>query len=86
MNGLPAIILLTCILLTAVVALWRIYTAESNGDRLLGIQLIGTTGIAALLVTAASTGNTVWLEVALVLALLAAAITTAMVQLWRRRA
>lgn len=81
MNGLLAIILLT-----SVAALWRIYRARSNGDRLLGIQFIGTTGIAALLVTAASTGTTVWLEVALVLALLAAAITTAMVQLWRRRA
>ena len=81
MNGLLAIILLT-----SVAALWRIYQADSNADRLLGIQLIGTTGVAALLVTAATTGNTVWLEVALVLALLAAAITTAMVQMWRRRA
>lgn len=80
MNGL-----LVIILLTAGAPLWRIYRAETNGDRLLGIQLVGTTGIAALLVMAQSTGQSVWLEVALVLALLAAAITTALVQLWRRK-
>jgi len=77
--------LLTLILLTSGAALWRIYRADGSGDRLLGIQLVGTTGIAVLLITAESTGNGAWREVALVLALLAAVITTALVQLWRRR-
>lgn len=78
-------VLLTFILLTAGASLWRIYRAQNHGDRLLGIQLLGTTGIAALLIIGQLTQESVWRDVALVLALLAAAVTTAMVQLWRRK-
>lgn len=77
--------LLALILLTSAAALWRVFRAQGSADRLLGIQLTGTTGIAALLIMAETTGAAVWREAALVLALLAAVITTALVQLWRRR-
>jgi multicomponent Na+:H+ antiporter subunit F len=72
------------ILVTAVAGLWRITHAATTADRLLGLQLLGTTGIAFLLVLAEWLGEAVWRDVALILALLAAVITIALVQLLRR--
>jgi multicomponent Na+:H+ antiporter subunit F len=75
--------LASVILLTAVAGLWRISHAASTADRLLGIQMLGTTGIAFLLVLAEWQQDPVWRIVALLLALLAAVITAALVQLLR---
>jgi len=72
-----------CLLLTGLAALWRVIRGPSMPDRLLGIQMLGTTGIALLLVLAQWLQNDTWREVALVLALLAAVITVALVQLLR---
>jgi multicomponent Na+:H+ antiporter subunit F len=75
--------LTSVILLTAGAGLWRISHAASTADRLLGIQMLGTTGIAFLLVLAEWQQDPVWRIVALLLALLAAVITVALVQLLR---
>lgn len=77
--------LTSAILLTAVAGLWRISHAASTADRLLGLQMLGTTGIAFLLVMAEWQQAHVWRIVALILALLAAVITMALVQLLRSR-
>lgn len=77
--------LASAILLTALAGLWRISHADTTADRLLGLQMLGTTGIAFLLVMAQWLEQAVWREVALILALLAAVITVALVQLLRGR-
>jgi multicomponent Na+:H+ antiporter subunit F len=71
------------LLLTGLSALWRVTRGPSMPDRLLGIQMLGTTGIAFLLVLAVWRQDDTWRYVALVLALLAAVITVALVQLLR---
>lgn len=75
--------LTSAILLTALAGVWRITHANTTADRLLGLQMLGTTGIAFLLVMAQWLDQPVWREVALILALLAAVITVALVQLLR---
>ncbi|MDP2283936.1 MAG: monovalent cation/H+ antiporter complex subunit F [Pseudohongiella sp.] len=75
--------LASAILLTATAGLWRISHAATTADRLLGIQLLGTTGIAFLLLMAEWQQAPVWRVVALILALLAAVVTAALVQLLR---
>lgn len=77
--------LASLILLTSLAGLWRISHAASTADRLLGLQLLSTTGIAFLLLLAHWENNPVWRDVALVLALLAAIITVALVQMLRVR-
>jgi multicomponent Na+:H+ antiporter subunit F len=77
--------LASAILMTAVAGLWRISHAETTADRLLGLQMLGTTGIAFLLVMAEMLQESVWRIVALILALLAAVISIALVQLLRGR-
>lgn len=74
------------ILLTALAGVWRMSHAASIADRLLGLQMLSNTGIAFLLLLAQWQNNPVWRDVALVLALLAAVITMALVQMLRRRA
>lgn len=75
--------LASAMLLTALAGVWRITHASTTADRLLGLQMLGTTGIAFLLVMAQWLDQPVWREVALILALLAAVITVALVQLLR---
>lgn len=74
------------ILMTALAGVWRMSHAASIADRLLGLQMLSNTGIAFLLLLAQWQNNPVWRDVALVLALLAAVITMALVQMLRRRA
>lgn len=74
------------ILLTALAGVWRMSHAASIADRLLGLQMLSNTGIAFLLLLAQWQDNPIWRDVALVLALLAAVITMALVQMLRRRA
>lgn len=71
------------VLITAGAGLWRIIRGPLNADRILGVQVITTSGIAALLVLAAWYQQPVWRDVALLLALLGAVVTVALVQLLR---
>jgi multicomponent Na+:H+ antiporter subunit F len=74
------------LLVTGFAGLWRIVRGPVTADRMLGVQMMGTTGIGMLLVLAQWQQEAVWREVALVLALLASMLTAAMVQLLRSRA
>ncbi|MGH6836293.1 MAG: monovalent cation/H+ antiporter complex subunit F [Methylocella sp.] len=60
------------ILFTVAVGLIRILSGPSNEDRMMAAQLLGTGGIAALLLVAGATGVRGVEDVALGLALLAA--------------
>jgi len=71
------------LLLTGGAGVLRIMRGPHQADRLLGIQMLGTTGITLLLVMAEWLQQSVWRDVALVLALLAAVIVAAFVQLLR---
>ena len=65
--GLAAILLLS-----VAAALWRVHRGPSAADRMMGAQLIGTGGVAVVLLLAAAGGPEAAIDVALVLALLAA--------------
>lgn len=67
------------ILLTVAVGLVRILAGPANVDRNMAAQLLGTGGIAALLLVAAATGARGAEDVALGLALLAAFASVAFV-------
>ena len=72
------------LLWTVVIGLWRVLRGPGRVDRLLAVQLFGTTGAALLLVMAQWQGAPGLRDAALVLALLAAMISAALVQLLRR--
>lgn len=61
-------VLLLCIVLGLLQLVWGRHPA----DRLMAVQLLGTTGVAILLLTAQAYGSPALRDVALVLALLAA--------------
>jgi multicomponent Na+:H+ antiporter subunit F len=67
---LPLIALL--LLLIALCGLHRIVAGPTAADRMLAVQLLGTTSVAILIVLALATGQTALFHVALVLAVLAA--------------
>jgi multicomponent Na+:H+ antiporter subunit F len=69
------------IILTVAIGLVRILRGPDDVDRLMAVQLLGTGGIAALLLTAYATGVPGVDDVALGLALLAAFATMAFVNL-----
>ncbi|MFC7476452.1 monovalent cation/H+ antiporter complex subunit F [Dankookia sp. GCM10030260] len=60
------------VLLTAMVALARALRRRAAADRMMAAQLLCTAGVAALLLLAVATGTPSIVDVALVLALLAA--------------
>lgn len=72
------------LLLTIVIGLGRVVFGPSRVDRLLAIQLFGTTGTALLLVLAQWQDQPALRDVALLLGLLAAVASAALVQLLRR--
>lgn len=72
------------LLLILLVGLWRVLLGPGRVDRLLAVQLFGTTGTALLLVLAQWQGAPALRDAALVLALLAAIVSAALVQLLRR--
>ena len=76
-------VLVGLLLLTLVPALWRVIHGPTRSDRLLAVQLFGTTGAAALLLLASLTDTPALREVALILALLAAVLSATLVQLLR---
>ncbi|TLX54253.1 portal protein [Stutzerimonas nosocomialis] len=73
------------LLLTIFLGLARIFRGPGRVDRLLAVQLFGTSGTALLLVLAQWQDEPAYRDVALVLALLAAMVSAALVQLLRRR-
>lgn len=64
--------------------LWRILLGPSEADRMMAAQLVGTDGVAVLLLLAVATGNPPIVDVALMLALLAAFASVAFVRDTRR--
>lgn len=73
------------LLATLLAGIWRIAQGPTVADRVLGLQMSGTTGIALLLVLAEWQQFAPLRDVAAVLALLAAVITIALVQILRSR-
>jgi len=57
---------------TVAIGLLRILRGPGDADRVMAVQLLGTGGIAALLLAGAATGEAARVDVALTLALLAA--------------
>lgn len=78
-------LLATLLLLSIAAGLWRLVRGPTRADRLLTVQLFGTTGAAVLLVLAHAQDQPALIEAALVLAVLAAVVSAALVQLMRRR-
>ncbi|MBS3997109.1 MAG: hypothetical protein KGZ67_07170 [Hydrogenophaga sp.] len=74
------------LLLTILAGLWRVLRGPSRADRLVAIQLFGTAGTALLLVLAEWQAQPALRDAALVLALLAAVLSAALVQYLRGRA
>jgi multicomponent Na+:H+ antiporter subunit F len=68
------------VLLTVALALARILIGPSPIDRMMAAQLLGTGGIAVLLLLAAATGVPAAVDVALTLAVVAAFASAAFVQ------
>jgi multicomponent Na+:H+ antiporter subunit F len=60
------------VLAMVALGLWRILRGPGDADRIMAMQLLGTGGIAALLLLAAGTGVGAVVDAALTLALLAA--------------
>ncbi|GAB6390237.1 monovalent cation/H+ antiporter complex subunit F [Stutzerimonas marianensis] len=72
------------LLLTIIIGLGRVLLGPARVDRLLAVQLFGTSGTAVLLVLAQWQAEPALRDVALVLGLLAAVASVALVQLLRR--
>ena len=68
------------ILLSVAAGLALIRRGATPGDRLLAVQLVGTGGVAVLLVLGAATGQEALVDVALVYALLASGLLIAFVK------
>ncbi|KIL02637.1 monovalent cation/H+ antiporter complex subunit F [Stutzerimonas balearica] len=77
-------VLAAFVLLTLLLGLVRVVRGPARVDRLLVIQLFGTAGTAVLLVLADARQQPALRDVALLLALLAAIASAALVQLLRR--
>jgi len=77
-------VLAAFVLLTLLLGLVRVVRGPARVDRLLAIQLFGTAGTAVLLVLADARQQPALRDVALLLALLAAIASAALVQLLRR--
>lgn len=77
-------LLASVLLFTILAGLWRVIRGPTPADRLLAVQLFGTAGTAILLLMATETGERALQDVALVLALLAAVLSAALVQYLRR--
>lgn len=78
-------LLAVALLFTVLLGLWRVIKGPTLLDRLLSVQLFGTTGVALCLVLAQALGLSALRDVALVLALLAAAAPAALVQHLKHR-
>jgi multicomponent Na+:H+ antiporter subunit F len=68
------------LLVTVAAALWRVAHGPAAADRMMGAQLIGTGGVGTTLLLSAASGDPALVDVALVLALLAAFASVAFVK------
>ncbi|MBM5571716.1 MULTISPECIES: monovalent cation/H+ antiporter complex subunit F [Deefgea] len=68
------------VLLLTALSLYRLFREPSDVDRVLAAQLIGTGGVAILLLLSAASNETAIIDVALSLALLAAMASIAFVK------
>ncbi|MFN4089959.1 MAG: monovalent cation/H+ antiporter complex subunit F [Alphaproteobacteria bacterium] len=73
-------IVATLLLASVGAALWRVARGPAPADRMMAAQLVGTGGVGVLLLLAAATGDWAAVDVALVLALLAALAAVAFVK------
>jgi multicomponent Na+:H+ antiporter subunit F len=74
-----------CLVLAATaMGLLRILHGPADADRMMAAQLLGTGGVAALLLLAAASESPATVDVALMLALLAAFASVAFVTSWSR--
>jgi multicomponent Na+:H+ antiporter subunit F len=73
------------VLATVVVGLLRVLRGPGRADRMMAAQLLGTGGVATLLLLAIGSGDAAILDATLVLAVLAAFAAVAFVQAARRR-
>ncbi|HTY18507.1 MAG TPA: monovalent cation/H+ antiporter complex subunit F [Myxococcota bacterium] len=60
------------VVVTVAIGLLRVLRGPGDADRIMAVQLLGTGGIAALLLAGSATGEAGRVDVALILALLAA--------------
>lgn len=70
----------TALLLTVAAGLVRVGIGPARADRLMSVQLAGTGGVGTMLLLSAASGNGAMVDVALVLALLAAFAAVAFVK------
>ncbi len=70
----------TGLLLTIAGALWRVWRGPDQADRMMAAQLVGTGGVGVILLLAAIADDWAMLDVALILALLAALAAIAFVK------
>ena len=77
-------ILATVLALTMIIGFWRIIHGPTRADRLLPVQLFGSTGIALLLTLAHARGESGLLDAALVLASLSVVLPAALAEHLRR--
>ncbi|RUO32854.1 monovalent cation/H+ antiporter complex subunit F [Aliidiomarina sanyensis] len=68
------------LLASLIIGLVRVWLGPQEADRMLSAQLFGTTGVAILLILAIATGQRALIDIAFVLALLAAVATIAFVR------
>ncbi|MDX1656946.1 MAG: monovalent cation/H+ antiporter complex subunit F [Candidatus Competibacteraceae bacterium] len=81
MNNAFYTLVTALLLLNLLAGLWRIYRGPSPADRLLAVQLFTTTSVAVLLLLAQVQALPALLDVALLIALLAAIANLAFVRL-----
>lgn len=68
------------LLLSLLIGLIRVWRGPNEADRMLAAQLFGTTGVATLLILAVATEQRALIDIAFILALLAAVATIAFVR------
>jgi len=68
------------LLLTVAASLWRVLRGPERADRMMAAQLCGTAGVGVLMLLAVVSGRGAILDVAMVLALLAAIAVVAFVK------
>ncbi|USD36457.1 monovalent cation/H+ antiporter complex subunit F [Ferrimonas sp. SCSIO 43195] len=78
--------LVLVLLINLVVGMWRVVWGPTAADRMLSVQLLGTSLVAILLILAQALGHSALVDVALVFALLSAVTAVAFVRsAWRTK-
>ena len=80
-DQLPYVIAMAFLLLALCISVARVLTSDSLANRMLAIQLLGSIGVALLLLWGQMSGAASLFDVALVLALLSAVSTVALTRI-----